>query len=212
MKYEEFVKYVRDLPVIESELFIATEPNPDALKVQFSRWVATGKLIQLRRGVYVLPAHYCDKPGNAFYAANILKKPSYISLEKALEFYGLIPEAVRVFTSVTSKRAGHFENDLGEFDYRHIHPDLFWGYQPVKLEGQNVLMARPEKAVLDLMYLNAVDVSSEFFDGLRLQNIESLNAAQLADDARRFGKSVMVKRANVLAEYLKGLQQGERRL
>lgn len=205
-------KKVKNLPVIESEIFLASESNSAALKVQFSRWVNAGRLVQLRRGVYVLPEHYRDHQNCAFYAANVLKKPSYISLEKALEFYGLIPEAVKVYTSITSKRAGHFKNDIGDFDYRHICEELFWGYQPIMMEGQAVFMARPEKALLDLIYLNCIDVSYDFLDGLRLQNTDGVKVKQLMADAKHFGKPVILKRAKVLAEYIQDLQNGERRL
>lgn len=212
MKYEDFIKQVRNLSVIESEIFLASEPNSAALKVQFSRWVNSGKLVQLRRGVYVLPEHYRGDQSCVFYAANVLKKPSYISLEKALEFYGLIPEAVKVFTSVTSKRAAHFRNDIGDFDYRHIRVELFWGYHSIKLDGQDVFVASPEKALLDFIYLNCIDVSHDFLDELRLQNTDVVNLEQLMMAAKRFGKPGMLKRAKVLAEYIKDLQSGEKKL
>jgi len=209
MKFEDFIKKVRHLPLIESEIFLAGESNTAGLKVQFSRWVSAGRLIQLRRGVYMLPEHYRERSQNAFYAANILKKPSYISLEKALEFYGLIPEAVQVYTSVTSKRAGNFRNEVGVFDYRHISTNLFWGYQALKIDGRDVFIARPEKALLDLFYLNAIDVSEAYLDELRLQNTDGINRDQLKADARRFGKKIMVERAQALAEYIGNLEDGE---
>ncbi|MFP4473849.1 MAG: hypothetical protein ACLFPX_08330 [Candidatus Omnitrophota bacterium] len=212
MKYENFLKKVNNLPIIESEIFLAGEANPKTLKVQFSRWVNSGKLIQLRRGVYALPEIYTNKPHCAFYAANLIKRPSYISLEKAMEFYGLIPEAVNVYTSVTSKRAGHFHNEVGDFYYRHIHADLFWGYRSIMIEGQHVFMARPEKALLDFIYLNHIDVSREFLDELRLQNTDVLSGHQLMEDAKRFKKPVMLKRARILTAYIQDVQKEEKKL
>lgn len=212
MKYEEFIKKVKNLPVIESEVLLAGEPNPLALKVQLSRWVRSGRLIQLRRGVYILPEHYRIKQDCALYAANVLKKPSYISVEKALEFYGLIPEAVQIYTSVTSKRAGYFKNEIGDFDYRHIRAELFWGYRPVRLNGQDIFMASPEKALLDFFYLNSVDVSHAFLDEMRIQNTEMISLDQLTEDARRFGKPVMVKRAETLMNYIRERKDEEKML
>lgn len=212
MKYEYFLKEVKNLPVIESEILLTGQSYPAALKVQLSRWVSSGRLVQLKRGVYVLPEHYRQTQGGALYVANVLKKPSYVSLEKALEFYGLIPEAVKVYTSVTSKRAGTFNNDIGNFEYRHILPDLFWGYQPIVLEGQTVFMARPEKALLDLIYLNSMDVSRDLLDEFRLQNTDVLDLDQLTRDARRFGKAVMVKRAKALVQYILDVTREEKEL
>jgi len=210
MKFEDFVKKTRHLPLIESEIFLAGESNTAGLKVQFSRWVSSGRLVQLRRGVYMLPEHYRERTQNAFYAANILKKPSYISLEKALEFYGLIPEAVKVYTSVTSKRAGNFRNEVGVFDYRHISVNLFWGYQALKIDGRDVFLASPEKALLDFLYFNSSKISDSFLEGLRLQNTDVINADQLMADARRFGKPVMLRRAKLAVKYIRTLKEGER--
>jgi len=212
MKYEDFLKEVKNLPVIESEILLTGQSYPAALKVQLSRWVSSGKLVQLRRGVYLLPEHYRHTQGSALYVANVLKKPSYLSLEKALEFYGLIPEAVKVYTSVTSKRAGYFKNDIGNFEYRHILPELFWGYQQIALEGQTVFMARPEKALLDLIYLNSIDVSRDFLDEFRLQNTDVLRIDQLMKDAKRFGKAVIVKRTRTLIDYIQDLKREEKKL
>lgn len=97
MKFETFLDQVQDLPVIEVENLLAGQPHPDALRVQLARWHKAGKLIQLKKGYYVLDKPFRKKGVNEFYVAAILKAPSYISLEKALEFYDLIPEAVPTF-------------------------------------------------------------------------------------------------------------------
>jgi hypothetical protein len=81
-----------------------------------------------------------------------LYSPSYISLEKALSVYGIIPEMVYGITSVTPKTTREFRNKFGDFTYRHIKPTLFFGYREDK--ERRCLMAEPEKALLDYLYLN----------------------------------------------------------
>ena len=108
MKWLEFLKKVGDLSVIDTEILLAGVTNTNPIKVQISRWEKSGKIIQLKRGFYILADEYRKVVVQPQYIASVLKTPSYISLEKALEYYNLIPEAVHVYTSVTSKRAGKY--------------------------------------------------------------------------------------------------------
>ena len=99
-------------------------------------------------------AHYRKVKAESFYIANVLKPHSYLSLQSALSWYGLIPEFVPVVTSVSTARPQSIETPLGKFEYRHISKDYFWGYQQLELANkQTAFVARPEKALLDLVYL-----------------------------------------------------------
>ena len=129
MKWEEFIKNVGNLPVIDTEILLAGVVNPEAVKVQISRWQNSKKLIQLKRGIYLLNEVYRKVDVYVPYLAVYLKKPSYISMEKALEYHGLIPEAVPVWTLITTKRSGKIILKEGTFDYRHIKPSFFLGIQ-----------------------------------------------------------------------------------
>jgi predicted transcriptional regulator of viral defense system len=90
-----------------------------------------------------------------FRVANLLCKPSYISLESAFDYYGLIPEATFSTTSVTTKKTSHYENDRGNFTYRSIKNSLFFGYKTLYANQQPLLMAELEKAILDYLYLHS---------------------------------------------------------
>ena len=89
-----------------------------------------------------------------FRVANLLCKPSYISLESAFDYYGLIPESSFSTTSVTTKKTSHFENDRGNFTYQSIKNSLFFGYKTIYSSSQPILMAEFEKAILDYLYLH----------------------------------------------------------
>lgn len=208
MKLEEFIKITGELPVIEVELLLAGMPNSDSLKVQISRWEKAGKLIQLRRGVYLLADAYRKIEVYEPYIASILKKPSYLSLEKALEYHGLIPEAVKVYTSVTTKRATKFSSPVGVFSYRHIKKSLFWGYKSVTMRRQTAFIATPEKALLDLIYLNGIKISNQYLEGLRLQNLEQINLDTVLEYAKKFKKPGMLRVAKVIKEYIQSHKEG----
>ena len=54
MKFAKLLDLVSDEPVFETGLLLAEAVNPDAVRVQLSRWVRAGRLYQLRRGLYAL--------------------------------------------------------------------------------------------------------------------------------------------------------------
>ena len=207
MKLEEFIKITRDLPVIQIELLLAGVSNPAPLKVQISRWEKTGKLIQLKRGIYLLADAYRKIEIYEPYIASILKKPSYLSLEKALEYYDLIPEAVKVYTSVTTKRPAKFSSEVGVFSYKHIKNTLFWGYKAIVLRRQTAFIAAPEKALLDLVYFHGINISDDYLEGLRLQNLRQLKLKTLLEYARKFKKPGMLRAAKKIKAYIQSSRE-----
>lgn len=212
MKFEEFVKKSGKMPVIDVENLLSGVSDPLPLKVQISRWVKAGKLIQLKRGFYLLAEAYRKSDICEPYIASILKVPSYISLEKALEYHDLIPEAVTVYTSVTTKRQGRFVSKIGIFDYRHIKRPLFWGYKSVVVNKQTAFIAFPEKALLDLCYLNGMRISQDYLEGLRLQNMEKINVDRLFQFAKKFKKPGMLKVAKEIEKYMNSNTKSEKAL
>jgi predicted transcriptional regulator of viral defense system len=103
---------------------------------------------KLRNGLYSLEG---ERP-NLYFTANKIYRPSYISLETALSYYGIIPETVYSITSVTSKPTRDFSAFGIDFNYARIKQKAFEGYTTRK-EGENtVLFAEPEKAFADYLY------------------------------------------------------------
>lgn len=107
-----------------------------------------GDVIKLRRELYILPDH----PASDLEIANRLYQPSYVSFEYALGYYHLIPEAVYEVTSATPRTSRRFEALGKAFTYHHLKPSAFTGYCPEKVGGRVVLIAEPEKAVVDSLY------------------------------------------------------------
>lgn len=200
MTWENFLKAVRNLPVIETEALYTGTGKLASVEVQLSRWQKAGKLIQLKRGLYALAETYRKINIYGPYVASLLRKPSYLSLEKALEFHNLIPERVRPYTSVTTKLPVTFETGLGEFAYNHIQKDFFWGYSSVTLNAQTAYVATPEKALLDFFYLRHAPVTREYIDELRLQNLEDLSERRLLEFASRMNKKKLLYAAGIIKQ------------
>lgn len=174
MKWNTFLERFGDCPVIEPAMAYAGQPNPRALQVQLSRWVASGRLIKLARGKYLIAPPYRKIDPPLEHLANRLVYPSYVSFEHALSWYGLIPESTPVVTSVTTQRPRVQATPLGTFRYRHVRPKLFWGFERVSLRGIEVTIALPEKALIDLFYFWSGPISLSRIEGMRFQNLDQI--------------------------------------
>jgi len=175
MEFETVLKIIDTDPVFETSLFLSGNTNPKIVRLQLSRWVRSGRIFQLRRGLYTLAPPFQKIKPHPFLVANRLQKASYVSLQSALAYYGLIPEIVNSTVNVTTRRPERLETPLGNFEFRHIKPDLFFGYQMIDLGRQQALVAKPEKALLDLVYLHPGGESTSYLKELRLQNLEYFN-------------------------------------
>ncbi len=126
-----------------------------SLRQYLSRWKKQGWIAHLRNGLYELTfPKGRDVPD--FFIANKMYAPSYISLETALSYYSIIPEVSMAVVSVTSKTTRRFKNAHGLFIYRSIQPEAFRGYGIEKHNGFDVLIAEPEKALVDYLYFKTL--------------------------------------------------------
>lgn len=200
MKFEALLALVDREPVFETALLLAGDVDPADVQRQLSRWVQAGRLFQLRRGLYALAPPFAKGQPHPFLVANALDPGSYVSLQSALAHFALIPEHVPVTTSVTTGRPGRWDTPLGSYVYRHLQPELAVGFASTELGGgQSAFLARPEKALLDLVYLEPAADSGEYLQELRLQNLETLDLRQLHRLAERSGKPKLRRAAQRIA-------------
>ena len=121
-----------------------------------NRALKAGSLVWLKRGVYVLADRFRSTPAHPFSIAQALAPGSYISLETALAFHGLIPEAVYATVSITpGRKSKEIDNEqFGRFSFYPlaVHPSAFLeGVARVQLNNQTVFVASPARALLDLV-------------------------------------------------------------
>jgi len=186
MEFNSLLKLIGDEPIFESSILLAGNVDPKLIRIQLSRWKKAGKIYQLRRGLYSIAPPYQRQQPHPFLVANHLQKASYVSLQSALSFYGLIPEVVNITTSVSTGRPERLDTPLGTFEFRHIKTELLFGYRMTELGEQSALIATPEKALLDLIYLQPGGDSPAYLKELRLQNIEKLDKDLLRRQSEKF--------------------------
>jgi hypothetical protein len=130
----------------------ASYPSLKSFKDKISDLESRGEIIRLKRGIYIVSPAVSGKEVSVELIANHLYGPSYLSMESALRFHGLIPENVPVTFSMTLKRGRSFKNLFGQFEYVSCPEDYYpIGISQVVKNGISFLMASPEKALCDLI-------------------------------------------------------------
>lgn len=170
MRYFEFRKKIKDFPLFETrdlKLILGEEFNRSFLNL-LKNWEESGHIIKIRKGLYLLEdANDLIDP---IFLAPKIYQPSYVSLETALSYYGIIPEAVFTTTSVTTRKTKEFHHSLfGKFSYQKIKRNAFGGFETFNKNGFSYKLALPEKAIVDFLYLNRkiLDGTQEQFESCR---------------------------------------------
>jgi predicted transcriptional regulator of viral defense system len=189
MRFENLLEAVGREPVFETGLLLAGDVDAADVRRQLSRWVKAGRLLQLRRGLYALAPPHQKLAPHPFVVANRLVSGSYVSLQSALAYHGLIPEYVPVTTSVTTGRPQRRENALGTYEYHHVRPERLTGYRLETLgEDQRALVATPAKALADLVHLVPGADARAYLRELRLQDLEKVDIERALEDPALRGR------------------------
>jgi len=203
MNYNEFLKQFKDLRIFSINDIRLIEPEFNDLNLTL--WNKKGYIIKIRNGWYTF-ADVNLKGLDYYLIANRIYNPSYISLELAFNHYGIIPEAVLTFTSVTTNKTMTFKTPFGEFKYHTVQPVLNWGYKLIEYESQQIKMAEIEKAILDFLYLNPKKNNLKDFSGMRF-DIDAINSIINIDKLQRYQKvfasDSLFTRLHIFLEYLK---------
>ena len=113
-----------------------------------ARLAAARQVVRLRRGVWAFPDRVdpLTLPGRL-----TAPLPSYVSLQSALYFHGMISQVPAVTYAVSLARARRYDTPLGVVSVHHVTPGFFFGFEDTGRQG--ALIASPEKALVDFLYL-----------------------------------------------------------
>ena len=127
-------------------------PDHKSVHNKISELEKSGTLIRLKKGMYVVSLKESGKLVSLELIANHLYGPSYVSMESALRYYGLIPESVYTIQSMTTKHTREFKNTLGKFEFTQCPKAYFSiGIKQETKDNTAFLIASPEKALCDLI-------------------------------------------------------------
>ncbi len=137
---------------IDFSILKSLYPNHISIHNKISDIEKSGKLIRLKKGLFVVSPTESGKLLSIPLIANHIYGPSYLSNKTALSFYGLIPERVYSTQSVTTKHTRKFKNTVGQFEYTQCSKDYFAiGITHASQNEMQFLIATPEKALCDLI-------------------------------------------------------------
>ncbi|MHA1558855.1 MAG: type IV toxin-antitoxin system AbiEi family antitoxin domain-containing protein [Alphaproteobacteria bacterium] len=170
-------------------------------RVKIHDLLKNGHIIRVKKGLYVFGPKLSRGPHYKETLANLIFGPSYISLEYALSFYGLIPDRVEIVTSVTNKRKKHFKTPVGEFSFSYINPSLYsYGITLYEFDQQHsVLIASKEKALADYLYfckklIDENELERFLIESVRIDILElkTFNLKKAKTLAKMYGHNVML--------------------
>lgn len=139
----------KNIPV-QTSAIASLYPNITSANRKVANLEKEGRIIRLKRGMYVVNPNESSKLLSLGLIGNLLYGPSYVSMLTALREYGLIPERVEVIESMTTHLTVSFENPVGTFEYHHCAKDYYSiGITQREEEEVTYLIATPEKALCD---------------------------------------------------------------
>jgi len=177
---------------------------PNFNKMNLPAWQKKGYLRKIRNSWYCFTDIEIDETV-LFYIANKIYQPSYVSLETALSFYGIIPEGVFSITSVTTLKTQNFNTNTVINTYSNIKKECFFGYNLVQKQNYTYKIANPEKTLSDYLYLRTSVKTTEDIKSLRFnkqQLRENINLQKMFDYALIFNSKTLFKKIEILKKYI----------
>lgn len=170
IRYPEFKETLK--PFLCFSVHDIRKHYPDFDRKRLTEWQKKGYVQKVLKGYYL----FTDIEKDTFLwwlIANRIFEPSYISLQSALNYYGFIPEGVFQVTSITTKRTRTLDTTKKRFIYRNIKKACYFGYTllPFK-KGHHIRLAKREKALLDLLYLDNTLEQEADFEAMRFNKPE----------------------------------------
>ena len=172
MKTTEWLKCFREN--IDTKIFhiryfqLFTGMFLPSLRVSLHRLVEKGVVKRICRGYYANPF---NTPSLEEVAVQIYN-PSYVSLESAFFYWGILSQIPQVLTMITTKLPYKIITEFGSIEYRQIKKKYFCGF----LKKNNFFIAEPEKALADYIYLNKniSNLSELHLEGLKKRDFRNI--------------------------------------
>jgi predicted transcriptional regulator of viral defense system len=179
---------------------------PDLDPRRLYEWQLKGYILKLRNSWYCLP-DFLKEPYSTWIIANKVHAPSYISMESALSFYGILPEGVHMSTSVCTNRTLRINMAGHEYEFSRLREKHYRGYrlEDTGTRGLKLRIASPEKAVADFFYFRTSYNSEDEIRELRFNEASldgGLDREKLRSYTKMFETLALEKRIGILLKLL----------
>lgn len=202
MNFTEFRDAMAEYPVFSTREIEKYFPDFDSRRLV--EWQEKGYILRIRNRYYLFSDRKIDEYF-LFYTSNRIYSPSYVTLESALSRYGIIPEGVFQITACTTRKTQAFDTPLGRFGYRQLKPELYFGYRLEEWDNHRLLVADPEKTLIDYLYLHSEIEGTKDLEALRW-NPEILTEICSMDRLEKYetyiASPALSRRLDIMREYL----------
>lgn len=203
MQYIKLKEVLKDFTVFSLRDIRAVDTNFHRRRL--NEWQDKEYVKKIIRGYYIFTDLRVDE-NVLFEIANRIYSPSYVSFEMALSYYLMIPESVYCITSAATRKTCKFRTSVGQFSYRTIKPDIFFGYNLVNHNNRTFKIASAEKAILDYFYINPNIRDEADFISLRINRnsfIEQIDVEKLNKFLEKFAQKSLTRRMNSFLEFIR---------
>jgi hypothetical protein len=174
------------------------------------RWMKSGTVIQLKKGVYMTRRFYELHRAEADFSlavSAILIPQSYVSLEFILQRNAVLTEVTYPISAITLKNTKVIENSMGTFTYHHVKENLYRGFIISDAFGIPFAQASVAKALFDFLYLrpwtgNTPTSSYNLAEELRL-NLDDFSMA----DQNEFAEYVEMSHIKKMEKIMENLRR-----
>ena len=160
----------------------------ESARTTASRLVKRGILVRLQRDLYTL----ANRKYSLFSLANALYQPSVISLETALNYWGIIVQVPQTVFSI-AQASYRCVVDNTEFVYRRMPPALFRFGQ---VKAEDFFIVEAEKALLDTLYMKSKGLSELLPEDVDMAKLDD----ELLNYYNRLYPNIVKKMCNEIEE------------
>lgn len=177
-----FLKLAEKLPKFFSvkDVQLILSIQTDSARVLCARYTKKGIFLRIKRDLYVFKEVFLHLDrGSILHISGLIQENTYISFITALAYYGILPGLPHYTEAVSFQRS--IEKQVGHltWKYHRLPKKLFFSYQ----KKDNFMIATPEKALLDLLYLYSL---GRYYVDLKRINLEALSFEKLLELSHRF--------------------------
>jgi predicted transcriptional regulator of viral defense system len=164
--------------VMVHELAAKYNLPPDSVWKATSRLAKRGLLSRVSNGVYL---NKLVRDASAADFLNVLKPNSYVSLESALNHWGISTQSPVSLTCVTTGKPKEYKTPEFAITLRSISEHLYWGFVEKQTRYSKYRIAEPEKALLDWVYLSLQVGLKPYLDEFDFKPINKQKLAKYID-------------------------------
>ncbi|MDO8592668.1 MAG: hypothetical protein Q7R92_02760 [bacterium] len=155
-----------------------------------------GWFLRIKNGLYLIIENLSSRSTSdmpLLVISEALNKDSYISLDTALNYYGMFDQYTKNVTAINLKFSKNYKFQGNNLKFIKITKKYYFGFTQIRLDGKIINMATEEKALLDFLYLDNNFYSASLVYEKLKEHKNDIDFDKLREYALKFGVSMQRK-------------------